>query len=136
MLSNVTSVFFYAAVILWPSHTSAKKICKKHPSTNPHLPHFLTWQTSNTSFVKTKQSSSSHSTRQLKNITVTKSTNVTIYMEHHCWRINHKCLKNLQSQATNFHKYVYYIANIFVPKLLCLQSTVHEPLANTHRILW
>jgi hypothetical protein len=41
MLSNVTSVLFYAAVILWPSHISAKKICKKTPIYKPTPSTFL-----------------------------------------------------------------------------------------------
>jgi len=50
---------------------------------------------------------------------------ITFYMEHHHWRINHKGLKIIQSQTTQ---------TVFVPKFLCLQSTVNKPEANTHRV--
>jgi len=34
-------------------------------------------------------------------------------MEHPHWCISHKDLKNLQSQPTHFHEYVYWIATSF-----------------------
>jgi len=47
-------------------------------------------------------------------------------MEHPHWCINHKDLKNLQSQPTHFHKQVYWMATIFGTSLGHYQAIILE----------